>query len=94
MPEEKKAVKKPHNIIMESRRLMSISGVDDVDSFDEESVVLFTEWGMLTIEGENLHINRINVDTGEMQIEGSICSLAYSDSAGKKAGGFFARLMK
>ena len=94
MPEEKKTVKKPHNIIMESRRVMSIPGVDDVDSFDEETVVLFTEWGALTIEGENLHINRINVDTGEMQLEGTISSLAYSDGASKKAGGFFSRLVK
>lgn len=94
MPEEKKVIKKPHNIIMESRKVMSISGVSDVDSFDEETVVLFTEWGALTVEGDNLHINRINVDTGEMQLEGNISALSYSDGAEKKTGGFFSRLIK
>lgn len=94
MPEEKKLVRKPHNIIMESRKVMSVSGVEDVDSFDEQTIVLFTEYGALTITGENLHMNRVNVDTGEMQLEGEIVSLSYADSVGKKSGGFFSKLLK
>ncbi len=87
MPEEKKLVRKPHNIIMESRKVMSVSGVEDVDSFDEQTIVLFTEYGALTITGENLHMNRVNVDT-------EIASLSYADSVGKKSGGFFSKLLK
>ena len=49
-----------HNVIMEGRRKLSISGVSDVESFNEEEVVLSTNMGLLIIEGENLHINKLS----------------------------------
>ncbi len=94
MPDEKIKIKKPHNIILESRKVMSVSGVIDVDSFDENEISLFTEFGALTVMGGNLHINRINVDTGELQLEGEIDAVKYSNAGSKKSGGFFSRLVK
>lgn len=93
MPDEKKIVKMRHNIIMEDRRKLTISGVMDIDSFDEESVVLFTEDGELTVRGVNLHINKIDVDTGDLLMEGEVDSLTYSDNQTQK-GGLFSRLFR
>jgi len=93
MPEEKRLVKMKHNIIMENRRSVTISGVMDIDSFDEETVILFTEEGELTIKGANLHINKIDVDTGDLVMEGEVVLLSYSDDRPQK-GGLLARLFR
>ncbi len=95
MPEDKKVFKTAHNVIMESRKTLTISGVMDIDSFDEESVILFTELGELTIKGMNLHINKIDVNTGDLLMEGEIESLSYSDNRPQqKNSGFFAKLFR
>ena len=72
-------VKLPHNLILEDRRLLTITGVADIDSFDEQTVVLFTDVGELTVKGANLHINKLSVETGEVSIEGEVGLLAYAD---------------
>ncbi len=92
MNEERK--KEAQNIILENRRKASISGVEDIDSFDEASVVLITSLGVLTVKGAGLHINRLNVDTGEVIIEGEMDSFVYTQTASKKAGSFMQRLLK
>ncbi len=91
--EEKKTVSLPHNVIMEDRRLLTVSGVNDVDSFDEQTVIVFTEMGELTVRGSDLHINRLSVEVGELLIEGKIVSLAYSDEAPRN-GGFFSKVFR
>jgi len=84
-----------HNIIMENRSKASISGVEDVDSFDEQNVILFTSAGLLTVRGHGFHINKLNVESGEVVIEGDIESLTYSETMGRDSGGgFFAKLFK
>lgn len=93
MAEEKK-IKKAHNIIMENRKTLSVSGIDDVDSFDENTVVMFTDMGVLTVKGEDLHINKLSVDNGELSVEGDIYSLNYSDEEMKKSGGLLSKLFK
>lgn len=93
MNEEKKIIKSPHNIIMEERKNMTVTGVSDIDSFDEETIVVFTDLGELTIRGYNLHINKIDVDDGELNVEGDIYSLSYSDQTAQK-GGFFSKLFR
>jgi sporulation protein YabP len=97
MVEEKKIIKKVHNIILEDRRALTVSGVSDVDSFDEEAVVLFTELGELTVHGTAMHMNKLNVETGEVSIEGDIESLSYHDESprsGGGGGGFFGRIFR
>ena len=68
-----------HNIILESRSKLSVSGVTDVDRFDENTVLLYTSMGELTVCGTDLHVNNLSVDSGEMNIEGEIRSIVYGD---------------
>ncbi|HHW46039.1 MAG TPA: sporulation protein YabP [Clostridiales bacterium] len=93
MPEEKKSVKLPHNIIIEDRSRLMVTGVSNVDSFDEQTVVLITEKGELTIRGVNLNISKFNVETGELSMDGNIYALVYTNSQ-KQQGGLFSRLFR
>ena len=93
MADERKVFKMAHNIILESRKNLTVSGVMDIDSFDEESVILFTELGELTIRGRNLHINKIDVEIGDLSMEGEIESLSYSDNPPQK-GGLLSKLFR
>lgn len=93
MPEEKRSVKLPHNIIIEDRSKLMVTGVANVDSFDEQTVVLVTEMGELTIRGVNLNISKFNVETGELSMDGSIYALVYTNSQ-KQQGGLISRLFR
>lgn len=75
------------NIILENRGKLSISGVLDVLSFDDQVVILETELGLLTVKGENIRINKLSIDTSEVIVEGSISSLNYSDKEMEKTKG-------
>ena len=93
MADEKRIQSLPHNLVLEDRRMLTVSGVSDVDSFDEETVVVFTDLGELTIRGNNLHINRLSVEVGELTVEGNISALIYSEDT-RKNGGFFSRVFR
>ena len=73
-----------HNVILENRQRASISGVEDVDSFDEDEIRLFTQLGELTIKGKDLHINEISVESGDVSVEGDIWALVYGEKDRKK----------
>ncbi len=81
-----------HLLSVENRKQVMASGVLDVDRFDEKAVVVLTNMGVLTVEGEDLHINRLNVESGEIAIEGTIDRLQYSDL--KEKGGVFKGLFR
>ncbi len=83
----------PHQVIMQDRRALTVSGVSDVDSFDETTVVVYTDMGELTVKGAGLQIQRLNVETGELTMEGTIDSLTYAELQ-SRSGGFFSRLFK
>jgi len=83
-----------HNIIMENRKKVSISGVDDVDSFDDDAVTLYTQGGMLSVKGENLHINKLSLESGEVIVEGEIVSLLYTDDVKEKHGSILSKLFR
>lgn len=85
-----------HKIIMINRKTGSISGVKDVISFDIASVLLETSNGMLTIKGSDLHVSRLNLDKGEIDIDGMIDSFSYSDinSYAKSRESVISRLFK
>lgn len=74
-----KTVKQNHNMILENRKSLSISGITDVDSFDEREIILYTQLGELTIQGRELHIDSMSVETGDMTITGDIWALVYGD---------------
>lgn len=77
-----------HSLTLEERQKLDLSGVDDVLGFDESSVLLRTSAGMLTVEGEQLHIQHMSVDSGELSIEGKINGLIYVDKTTRKNGLF------
>lgn len=72
------------NLILENRGKLSISGVLDVLSFDDQVVIVETELGLLTVKGENIRINKLSIDTSEVIIEGDISNLSYSEKSGDK----------
>ncbi|WP_202081457.1 sporulation protein YabP [Caldalkalibacillus salinus] len=85
-----------HEIKMNNRKSMDISGVINVESFDNEEFLLETECGFLAIRGQNLHMKNLNVENGLVSIEGTIADMAYVDhtSSGDKAKGLFSKLFK
>lgn len=83
-----------HCIHMDNRELMSVTGVKDVGSFNEHEVVLLTEAGGLTIEGNGLHITKLNLDDGQVIIEGEIAALDYDDAQPMERGSFFSRVFR
>lgn len=83
------------NLILENRAKLSISGVRDVLSFDDQVVIMETELGLLTIKGDNLKINKLSIDTSEVIVEGEINSLNYSDNSKREQdGGLFSKIFK
>lgn len=92
--EDKYEPELPHNVIMEGRERLSISGVEDVESFDEETVVVYTSKGMLIVKGSDLHIEKLSLDGGELSVEGLIDSLRYEEESSGGGGGLFSRLFR
>jgi len=87
---------KGHKLIINGRKTVNITGVNDVLSFDAGEVLLQTEQGILMIRGTELHVNRLTLEKGEVDIDGRIDSLTYSDGAGssKSSESLFGRLFK
>lgn len=85
-----------HKIILTGRILSNITGVKDVISFDVKEIFLETALGMLTVKGKDLHMKRLSLDKGEVDIEGEVVSMVYSDmeSLGKTGESLFARMFK
>lgn len=96
--EEKKGTNKDksHNITIENRERINISGVNNVVSFDDETIILESDLGLLTIRGQELHINKLNLEEGHVAIDGELINLNYSDKNGLigKSGGFISRMFK
>ncbi len=93
MTDDKKTVKIPHSFIMEDRKKLSVSGVTDIDSFDEQTIIAVTDLGELTIRGWNLHITKLNLEQTELLVDGEISSLTYTDVR-PQAKGFFAKVLR
>ena len=81
----------PHHRILEGREKLSISGVLDVQSFDEEQVLLETVRGMVLVRGQGLHVERLQLEAGELIVEGEIGLIEYDDSV-QPRGSWFKRL--
>lgn len=88
--------KRAHKLILNNRRNCNLTGVNDVLSFDENEIILETEQGMLMIKGNELHVNRLTLDKGEVDIDGRIDSFTYSEQSNMNAKGesLLARLFK
>ena len=83
-------------LILENREKLTVTGVIDVLSFDDQIVIIETELGLLTIKGEDLRINKLSIDSSEVMIEGQIYNLGYSENTlnGKGGSGIFSKIFK
>lgn len=81
---------KAHHIIMEERSKLSITGVEDVASFDEDEIVMRTSQGNLIVRGSGLHIGKLTLDSGEVAIDGLVTELCYEETTG--GGSLWSRL--
>ena len=84
------------NLLLENREKLTISGVLDVLSFDDQIVILETELGLLTVKGENLRINKLSLDTADVIVDGEIYNLGYSEKnlEKKNGGGILGKIFK
>ena len=80
-----------HRLQIEGREKLSISGVEDVERFDDQCIVLRTGAGVLVVSGESLHIGKLSLDGGEMQVDGRIDAVTYEDTEVRQ-GSFLSRL--
>lgn len=82
----------PHRVVLEERNSLCVSGVVEVERFDENEILMSTSRGTLAVRGEELHIEKLSLDGGELKVEGNIDSLFYEDDGDTHRGGLFARL--
>lgn len=80
-----------HNITLEERERLCVSGVEEVESFDETTIVMITTGGPLVVRGSGLHIEQLSLDGGQLRVEGQVESLTYEDDRMGR-GGLLARL--
>jgi sporulation protein YabP len=95
--EPKKIVKDmPHTVVMQNRERLTITGVNDVESFNEEIISVSTNVGYVIVKGTGLHINKLSLDDGELMVEGYIDGLNYTDKIDShgKTSGFLGKMFK
>ena len=86
-------VRRGHRVMMEERSALSVSGVEEVERFDENMIVMTTSLGTLVVRGEGLHIEALSLEGGELKVEGEVESLTY-EVARAREGGLLARLLR
>ena len=96
MLDDRKRVSTPfqHRLAITEREAVTVDGVNNVESFDDQEVILETTSGMLILHGRDFHIKQLNLDQGNLIIEGYVSGLEYAEEMGKKAKGFLERLFK
>lgn len=72
------------SLLLENKEILNVTGVEGVDNFNDEAVVLLTNKGKLTIKGERLNISKLNVDEGKLIVKGEINSLFFSEYEGQR----------
>ncbi len=92
--EERKQESSRHSVVIKGRDFLSATGVEDVESFDDDRIIAYTTEGQMTIKGAELKINRLSVEDGELQLEGIIDSVEYQDSHKASGGGIFSKIFK
>lgn len=83
-----------HRLALEDRRQLTVSGVEEVESFDEGGITMVTGQGTLVVRGSGLHIEQLSLDGGQLRVEGQVESLTYEDMGHRGGGGFFGRLLR
>jgi len=95
LEERKPGRMRAHTVLLDNRERAVITGVQDVDRFNETEVMLLTDAGALVIEGQNLHISRLNLDEGQLIVDGLIIAVEYCEGkGGEKNTPLFARIFR
>ena len=88
---EENRIALPHTAVIDNRNRLSLTGVTDVGSFNEENVLLVTSLGEISITGAQMQVTKLDLESGNVTVEGKIISLAYTDTV-KRNEGFFAKM--
>jgi sporulation protein YabP len=92
---EAPANKAPHKVMIDSREKIVITAVEDVDSFNENELILLTNHGFITVTGQDLHISKLNLDEGQLVVAGMIQSVDYADHEEERAKrGVFSKMFR
>ena len=83
----------PHHVVIEDRKSLTVSGAEAVERFDENTIVLSTSRGAMVVAGENLHIEKLSLDGGDLKVDGDIDSVSYEEENVAR-GGFLSRLLR
>ena len=89
--EQKREDLGPHRLTLEDRQHLSLTGVTEVDSFDENTVLLRTNRGLVSIRGEGLQLRSLNEQSGQVRVDGTVSAVVYEQ--GRAEGGFLRRLL-
>ena len=81
-----------HRLELVERERLTVSGVEEVERFDEEEIVMRTAAGTLIVGGTGLHIGKLDLDGGALHVDGAVHSLFYEDRTAARPGGFLQRL--
>ena len=90
---EEKKLKLPHSLIIEDRKNLTVTGVTEVDNFNDEEITLYTSYGQVTIKGEGLQVSVLNTECGDVTASGKVNSVVYSEKF-EKHPGFFGRVFR
>ncbi|MGI6169028.1 MAG: sporulation protein YabP [Christensenellales bacterium] len=85
---------RPHRLVIDDRERITLSGVQDVESFDENEIVVHTDAGVVVIAGENLHLVKLNLDEGQLVAAGFVSGVDYSDIEEQKKGRLFSGIFR
>ncbi|GFI37663.1 spore protein YabP [Lachnospiraceae bacterium] len=93
---EERTTQKNHKLVVNNRKTSLVTGVIDVLSFDLNEILLETEQGMMMVKGTDLHVNKLSLEKGEVDMSGNIDSIAYSEihAGGKQADNLFSKLFR
>lgn len=84
---EEKLSPRPHKLTVQNRSIGSLTGIRDVVAFDENQVILDTDMGLLTIKGRELHVSRLTLEKGEVDVDGTMDSMVYSSNEAYRKSG-------
>ncbi|MCR5793007.1 MAG: sporulation protein YabP [Lachnospiraceae bacterium] len=94
MEEKNYPANSSHKLSLTGRNKGNFTGIKDVISFDNDQVMMLTELGKLSISGKELHVSRLNLDKGEVDLEGSVSKIEYQDMKPTVEESLFQRLFR
>ena len=89
---ETNLAQQPHRLTLDSRSRLSITGVLEVESFDDTEILLTSTRGPMSIRGQGLHLQQLSIDGGQVAVDGTVDAMSYEEA--QRKGGLFSRLLR